>query len=249
MLGYYTRVTDEFFTEFGGRHANRDVAFTKPDSFTAGSHPRPTLLVFVEWLFIMLFTAIWNMIYTFVYLQHLLLPAQRFRQAQAPAEGATQPTPAFRNKKLDIPTVVEFSHLDLEENDSTSTETGTTTSSSSTSDPPSKAPAPKSRSICDANFFHAVAKTFIRMMLYICRAESQMRNSCYAYYASAPSSRLGKTKRKDSNFVAADMTDQPLDRPDLLISRTRSEGDALDEPLLVLSDGHRMRRSICDVSV
>lgn len=246
MLSYYSRVTDEFFTEFGGRHANRDVAYTKPGSFTAGTHPRPTLLVLVEWLFIMLFTAIWHMIYTFVYIQHLLLPSQRFRQAPVPeGAGAVPSTNAFqKSRKQEIPSVVEFSTVDLE-NDSTSTETETTTSSSSDS-VPSSSPRESSKaetSFADGEFFHAASRAFIRVMLYVCRAESRMRSSCYSY----ANAKTGRPKRKNSNFVVDMMKKQLSSTRPENVCRSRSEGCDLsleDSPL----EGRRLRRAI-DVSV
>ncbi|GKY93028.1 hypothetical protein MPSEU_000271200 [Mayamaea pseudoterrestris] len=250
MLEYYSRVTDEFYSEFGGRHANRDAAFSKAGSFTAGCHPRPTLLVLVEWLFIMLFSAIWHMIYTFVYIQHLLLPAQRFRQAPAPEATPAQATNTFRkgnaSSKQEIPAIVEFSNVDLETD---STETETTTSSSSDSDPLcAQRKSPKAGSIADGKFFHVIAKAFIRVMLYVCRAESGLRRSCYAY-ALTPS-RFRRRKRKNSNFIA-DMikkSQSPSGKPDV-VRRSRSEGCevSLEEPIVF--EGRRVRRAAIDVSV
>jgi glycosyltransferase involved in cell wall biosynthesis len=252
MLEFYSQVTDEFFTEYGGRHANRDAAYTKADSFTAGSHPRPTLLVFVEWLFIMLFTAIWNMIYTFVYVQHLLLPSQRFRQAPSPEGLHLGATASLKNRTVkqqeSIPTVVEFSSLDLE-NDSTSTETGTTASSSSDSEPSCGLPSPpQSQSIGDAKVFHAIAKTFIRSIVYICRTESRFRNWCHAH--ASPPAMFRKAKRKDSNYLGYDFDKEATKKAQCvpeMICRARSEGcdvALVDEPLVALSEGHRLRRSV-----
>ena len=52
MLDNYSRVTDQFYLEYGGNHANRDEAFEKEDSFTWGVYPRPTPLVLFEYFFI-----------------------------------------------------------------------------------------------------------------------------------------------------------------------------------------------------
>ncbi|CAJ1942386.1 unnamed protein product [Cylindrotheca closterium] len=53
MLENYRTVTNEFFSEFGGRHANRDAVYlTKDHSFISGSTPRPLVLCSIEQFFL-----------------------------------------------------------------------------------------------------------------------------------------------------------------------------------------------------
>lgn len=72
MLDNYRHVTEEFYTEYGGHHANRDRVYRNPGSFVAGNHPRPTILVIIEYLFIVLFQVIWNMTSIYYSMQNFL---------------------------------------------------------------------------------------------------------------------------------------------------------------------------------
>lgn len=74
MIDNYATVTDEFYSEYGGRHANRDIAYTKPNSFLGGNYPRPIVLVLVEYIFIMIFRVMYQMAIMFFHVQGGLLP-------------------------------------------------------------------------------------------------------------------------------------------------------------------------------
>ncbi|GAX15761.1 hypothetical protein FisN_3Lh201 [Fistulifera solaris] len=73
MLDNYAQVTDQFYIEYGGYHANRDRVYRKPNSFVAGNHPRPLIFVMVEYLTIVLFQVIWNMTNFFMSMQEMML--------------------------------------------------------------------------------------------------------------------------------------------------------------------------------
>lgn len=68
MLDNYAHITEEFYTVYGGHHVNRDAVYTKPDSFLYGRYPRPSILVFVESVFMVLFRVMWNMAVMFTLL-------------------------------------------------------------------------------------------------------------------------------------------------------------------------------------
>lgn len=94
MIENYDRVTDEFYRDYGGHHANRDAAYRKEHSFVAGNHPRPTVIVFVEYLFIVLFRVLYQMASVFLYVQQQML---------SPVRGVVgRPTQMVR-KKLQTP--------------------------------------------------------------------------------------------------------------------------------------------------
>lgn len=70
MLDNYAAATEEFYADFGGRHANRDSLFrNRPGAFKAGSHPRPLLLILVEWIFVTLFNAMFTFTSIFMFVQ------------------------------------------------------------------------------------------------------------------------------------------------------------------------------------
>ncbi len=60
MLDNYSTVTDDFYCKYGGRHSNRDREYQNEDSFIGGNHPRPTVLVFVEYIFVFLFMVMYH---------------------------------------------------------------------------------------------------------------------------------------------------------------------------------------------
>ena len=104
MLQHYSTVTEEFYTVYSGRHCNRDAAMRQPGSFRGGNHPRPTALVFIEWLFVLIFQVTWKMIGFVMYTQSLVLgnrrvvaaataspPASPVRKAPSSPGRATRP--------------------------------------------------------------------------------------------------------------------------------------------------------------
>jgi len=61
MIDNYATITKEFYTLYGGDHANRDREYeNKHDSFLGGSYLRPTSLILVEYIFIFLFRVVYG---------------------------------------------------------------------------------------------------------------------------------------------------------------------------------------------
>ena len=59
MLNNYSQVTEEFYCEYGGHHENRDLRYlAQENSFSAGSHPRPSFFALVEFIVISTFRVI-----------------------------------------------------------------------------------------------------------------------------------------------------------------------------------------------
>jgi phosphatidylinositol alpha 1,6-mannosyltransferase len=90
MIDNYSHVTDEFYSEYGGRHANRDELYTKDKSFLGGNYPRPFALVAVEYLFIMIFRVMYQMATIFFNVQERLLSSSR----QAVNNSKVSPPPS-----------------------------------------------------------------------------------------------------------------------------------------------------------
>lgn len=56
MIDNYSTITEEFYGLYQGDHANRDRKYEqKPDSFLSGCYVRPTSLILVEFVFILIF--------------------------------------------------------------------------------------------------------------------------------------------------------------------------------------------------
>lgn len=105
MLDNYSSVTDQFFLEYQGHHANRDQEFKKMGSFRTGNHPRPLVLIMVEYLTICLFLVIYNMTSAFTAFQEGVLsivshdepPASQQQQQHAVDESSTSTSTSETN--------------------------------------------------------------------------------------------------------------------------------------------------------
>ena len=207
MLDNYTRVTDEFFTEYGGHHASRDAAYQNPDSFRAGNHPRPMALVIVEWVFIILFQVIYRMTSTFFYMQETFRPSAR---SQASVEPETK-------------VVSHIGPITLRQQDNKENDDSTITTSDSTEDEDSATPSSgvccsssSSTAMAGSRISHALSKSFISAVEYQCRLESQARNACRSFVSRGGPSALLARKRKNSNFDTS--FDDDLDDMSLVVA-------------------------------
>lgn len=62
MLANYSYVTDEFYTDYGGHHYNRDSLYSKPGSFMFGKIPRPLVWLIFEKIFFIAFYLGWYVV-------------------------------------------------------------------------------------------------------------------------------------------------------------------------------------------
>ena len=251
MLSNYTRVTHSFYTEFGGRHRNRDAAYTRPHSFVAGNHPRPLLLRLVEWLFIVLFRVIWNMTDFFFAMQRTVL-AIRPVSIHASRNSSPNSTPVSSPKRTPIKrasfeppraispspqlSIVEMVDVDLgaprsdpllpETDDDC--ETNTTVSSGNDS----HSVHTVRKAIGDGKISSMLSIGFIRSVEFICLLESHVRNSCTCPGGLS----VGSAKRKNSSEgVVEDDDDEEEGRA--LVSegvRRPRRNPAQTAPLLVV---------------
>jgi phosphatidylinositol alpha 1,6-mannosyltransferase len=207
MLENYSSVTQDFYTEYGGRHVNRDAVYDTPYSFLGGNLPRPLLLVMVEYIFLSVFQLWWTMTTLLVNLQSLV--ASRFTRKQS--DNGKQPA------KFAVKSIFKAVELDLESSDD---ETSTTLSSSNDAEATvtylTKSPSSASSAFGDSNISHRLAKAFIRAVQLQCRFESYLRSQCR-------SSIMTRVKRKNSNVY-----DVPLPRSVVVpVGRGSSEGHRL----------------------
>lgn len=251
MLSNYVQVTNDFYTEYGGRHRNRDAAFRQPHSFIAGNHPRPVLLKLVEALFIVLFRVIWNMTDIFFMMQRTVLSV---RPASFPVSRTPSPTstpaaspkrsPAKKKASFEpaqaappIPPspIVEMQEVDLGASASDpligqtedDCDTHTTVSSDGDSQQQQHMPAYSSiASIGDWKLSSILSISFIRSAEFLCLMESHARNAC-----TCPNGVFtGAAKRKNSIDGIED--DEEEDR--VVVERRPRRMPAQTAPLLVV---------------
>jgi phosphatidylinositol alpha 1,6-mannosyltransferase len=117
MLDNYSVVTNQFFTEYGGHHANRDRVYQEQGAFRGGKHPRPLLVVFFEQVFIYSFLVINNMVSFFMIMQDTFLAFATFstsvstnfleeveeeRLLQAPSTPTRSSSPEPTSRQLSV---------------------------------------------------------------------------------------------------------------------------------------------------
>jgi len=216
MLDNYSAVTEEFFTEYGGHHANRDKVYRKPDSFHGGNHPRPVILIAVEFVFIMLFRVMYQMALMFFQMRESMFP---MRHVEVVSHAKSEPV----RKKTFIPKTADGALISILEDDSEAdleggmqdipvgafigddSDTETTASISDDSSESSSCKAPT------CSIPNTLSKAFAATMLFQFRMESNFRNA--VSYMVSPSEWTTVSilrKRKDS----AEMTRLQRNRSD-----------------------------------
>jgi phosphatidylinositol alpha 1,6-mannosyltransferase len=73
MIENYGKVTNEFYSVYGGRHSNRDQVYTRDHSFHGGCNPRPFTMCVAEYIFIQLFRVMYQMFALFLFVQAQML--------------------------------------------------------------------------------------------------------------------------------------------------------------------------------
>ena len=187
MLNNYQSVSDEFYHEYGGHHANRDKAY----SFFAGNHPRPVLLIMVEWLFIVLFQVLWNMSQIFFSVQDAIL---RRRASSASAVPIVTPSlQVAQDSPKSLTKTVVTDHCDA------GSASGSEDRSSPAPSEPSSTQRAENSSSTNSRWKNihvptSMALSFIRSMEFICRLESHVRHGV----SSCRSKTIRIRKRKHS---------------------------------------------------
>jgi len=181
MLQNYQTLTQEFYTEFGGRHVNRDAQY----KFQGGNCPRPTALVLVEYLFIVLFQVLWRMSQMLVWAQDTIV-----KKRGGTAVIATANTVTLQDTISTKPNQSDPLLQSTDDND----EEAQSAASTSTKDSLSK----KTRSGgCCQNIPMALAIAFIKSVELVCLMESMARNGASSAY-KLPRGIIKSMKRKNS---------------------------------------------------
>lgn len=233
MLDHYRTITDEFYTDYGGHHANRDKEY----SFVAGNYPRPIVIVMVEWLFIVLFQVLWNMSNLFLSVQESL-PRRRTAVATpvVPSSSSlTVPTSSFhlsipvedrlKGASYSSPTKTGESHLAADNKSVHSSASELEVQPSLVSnDPTTMEEATSSKNVCQ-NFDLAtvIALSFIRSIYVLCRLESHL---CHGA-SSLRTNTLQFGKRKHSYDLYKRKKTIEIDRS--ANSNTRTTRDVLGD--------------------
>ena len=220
MLNNYNDVSDEFYQEYSGHHANRDSVYTQPDSFTSGKYPRPCILIIVEYVFIALFTFCYNLSYVYNWIVDKVRPNRT--SVKKPAKALPTPPAASAlpkpTKSAVSPANVSFIELDdveigpkeplLSADDNT-----TTTGFSSSQDTSSS-----TQSFGDCRLSHTLAKVFIDVVYMQARIESHARTMASSCVKRTPFT--GTAKRKNSSVAIS--LEELRGRPET-VCRGRSE--------------------------
>ena len=255
MLENYTKVTDQFYTEFGGHHSHRDQEFRKEYSFLAGNYPRPLVLVFVEFLFILVFRISYPFIMMYFHIRQTLSPRSPAPAAEEEGEPVeVQPsTPPRLVGASPLESIVEVEHSPS--NDSSTSEradvemsavrmgalmkadddTDSTTSMSDDSvieRKPTEVSCLRSalrKAEPRIPISHSLAITFVKIMLLQCRMEGLIRRG-FSECFSPSKWKHSKRKRKNSS-IAIDLQRSRSDGSDSVYDGLEPLLDARDERL------------------
>lgn len=221
MLNNYSNITDEFYINYGGHHFNRDISYTKPESFQFGRYPRPILWFVVERLFMVLFRVMWNMSVMFTMLldsvsrrnnkvkaeNHFTMsttspPMSPLRstsskdglEVQLPMGNEKTKRPIIDMKDIEIGQVSSISDLQKEDD-------GTSTTKSSQDDQISAQSATRVPAVGDWQISHTAAIAFIKTLQYQCRLESYCR-SIYNKRSSQIIQGIYPARKNSNDFVS-----------------------------------------------
>ena len=112
MIDNYSIVTDQFHELYRGNHANRDREYeSRPDSFLGGSYVRPTCLILVEYIFILLFRIAYGVgEFLFKTQQYIVsIRSSKIRQSTATAETIVRTEDSIPNL-TSSPSSISFEH-------------------------------------------------------------------------------------------------------------------------------------------
>jgi phosphatidylinositol alpha 1,6-mannosyltransferase len=249
MLVNYSTVTDEFYCKYGGLHSNRDREYQNEDSFLGGNIPRPTVLVFVELIFISLFMGLYHVAAFFSFIRKKLSPSSpaaepvaKVRPLMTSAPKPWHASPRQLSLDAHLGCIKEMAECrdssDMEETQDKDCriksvivfpvkeddETDSTTSLSDESSNEMRRPG--SKPCCalpqQPNFkvSHVMAIGFVKLMQLQFRIESQIRNMTIDTVSSSSWSNA-KRKRKNSSIGGVDLFD--------IEKKTSGDHDSLSE--------------------
>jgi phosphatidylinositol alpha 1,6-mannosyltransferase len=216
MLDNYAFVTNEFYSEYGGHHANRDAVYQKEHSFLSGNIPRPYFMVFLESLFILLIRVWYRMTVVFIYLREkmVFVPAAKTTAPQgqqnrlvivkAAAEDSLERTRDCSLNSIQETEEDDMDYPDPEGQDdiliSAMKEDDDTISTSSLST------ASHFHHHADLHPSHKISIFAVRVLQFFLRTESRLRNGSGGCYSRRSNFDISRRKRKytqdgsDSNF-------------------------------------------------
>lgn len=205
MLDNYAHVTDEFYTVYGGLHANRDSVYKKEHSFSSGNTPRPLFMIFLECQFILLIRVWYRMTVIFMYFREKMVFVPQAGVAQKKwLANVTMSTDASLESSCDISLAAvkeleeedDLSYPDPERQDdillSAMKEDDDTDSTSSLS---TDAPV---HPLADLHPSHKMIIVFVRLMQFFLRTESRVRNGSAACCSGRSTFEISTRKRKDT---------------------------------------------------
>jgi phosphatidylinositol alpha 1,6-mannosyltransferase len=212
MLQNYDRVSEEFYTEYSGRHMNRDSVYTQPDSFNAGKYPRPMVFMFFEWIFVMLFQLVFKIGAIMTWAQKRVAPKKTIvlkkDKRLVPKPPVSAPSKRVKAKQDEIDfsnksklSVVEMDDVEIGPNDRLATTSDDTTETTGASSENSTVVDTSNQSFGDCRLSHTLANGFVSAVYFQCKLESHARTFVASCGKITPTF-VGGPKRKHSSMEA-----------------------------------------------
>lgn len=214
MVDNYSKVTEEFYSQYGGRHANRDEEFRNEDSFLGGNIPRPLLLAVFEYVFVFVFLMFYH-VATFVTgfknfvnrsprsaAEEIIPPVSATSSEEKEVELAMEPCTPDAESGHSVDSEVDSNDgpmktLSLHSDDDTDSTSSSSHASSSETNRSTKIEAQTKEEVFHVS--HALSKGFMSLMMFQFRLESNLRQSMRAPLHMRQWN-MGSRKRKMSNF-------------------------------------------------
>jgi phosphatidylinositol alpha 1,6-mannosyltransferase len=221
MLDNYSFITDQFYTEYAGRHANRDAIYTRPGSFLLGRYPRPMILVFVEFIFILLFKLVWNITVAIACCKQCLKCLMKINSEKSSA-SPSRGTGGLSPKRLPSPPSSAVSRVLKEKQaaiDSTASKRSVVNLSdveiggiskepllsaddlTSATESSSQDASTASHFLGDSRLSHRLAMMFVSFVQFQCLLESNVRFYLSTLFSPPQTQFTGAAKRKNSNMT------------------------------------------------
>eukprot|EP00980_Cylindrotheca_fusiformis_P008265 scaffold1736_cov127-Cylindrotheca_fusiformis.AAC.79 len=202
MLDNYSYVTNEFYVEYGGHHANRDALYQKEHSFSSGNTPRPLFMICVESLLLLLIRVWHRMTVAFLYLRERMVfvtpavpvpqaPKKHFTVVNAPSEDSFETARECSLRRIAEMEEVDMSYQDPERQDVLKEDDDTDSTSSLSTDSPFHHHS-------DLHPTHKMSIVAVRVVLFFLRTESRLRNGAANCCRSRNRFVMEGRKRKDT---------------------------------------------------
>jgi len=174
MMENYATITQEFYTDYEGHHANRDAHYrNRPGAFRTGNHPRSFLLIVVEFVLITLFNGMFTLANIVIYAHKVVTSRRRADTGSPSMVGKSPSVDDAENGMVSLVASQDDLSVSTVNSSAASTQDETTESSG---DAVSPSESKRQESAMFRTITHGLTKSFMQSIEFQMRLESGIRN-------------------------------------------------------------------------